>query len=130
MARGDRPISPHLSVYRWQISNTLSIVHRLTGVMLSIGSIFLVGWLVSVVAGYEAYAQANALLQSPPGSLMLFGWTFCFFYHLGNGIRHLVWDAGYGFEMREARASGWAVVAFALLLTIGVWVSVLTGAGG
>jgi len=130
MARGDRPLSPHVSVYRWQITNTLSILHRLTGVLLSLGAVVLVGWMISVASGYEAYARVNSTLQSPIGGLMLFGWTFCFFYHLGNGVRHLVWDAGHGFEMRQVRASGWAVVAFALLLTVGFWVSALASVEG
>jgi succinate dehydrogenase / fumarate reductase cytochrome b subunit len=130
MARGDRPLSPHLGVYRWQISNSLSILHRLTGVMLSLGTLVLVSWLVSVAAGYGPYSVMNAFLDGPLGSLMLFGWTFCFFYHLANGIRHLAWDIGYGFESRQARLSGVTVVVISLVLTLGVWVSALADVGG
>lgn len=118
MARVDRPLSPHLSVYRWDISNTLSILHRMTGVMLSMGSLALVGWLMSVVSGHDAYSRTSAFFSGIVGGLILFGLTFCFFYHLGNGIRHLFWDAGYGFEQGTARRSGWAVVASSLLLTL------------
>jgi succinate dehydrogenase / fumarate reductase cytochrome b subunit len=130
MARGDRPLSPHLGVYRWQISNSLSILHRLTGVMLSVGAFVLVGWLVSIAAGYGPYSIVNAFLAGPLGSLMLFGWTFCFFYHLANGIRHLAWDVGLGFDAQQARLSGLTVVVVALVLTFGVWISVFAGVEG
>lgn len=121
MARIDRPLSPFL-IYRWEISNTLSFLHRATGVMLSIGSLALVGWLMSVVSGHDAYARLTAFFAGIIGGLMLFGLTFCFFYHLGNGIRHLFWDAGYGFEPGHARRSGWIVVISSLLLTLMFWI--------
>ena len=89
--------------------------------MLSIGSLALVGWLMSVVSGHDAYARLTAFFAGIIGGLMLFGLTFCFFYHLGNGIRHLVWDAGYGFEPGHARRSGWIVVISSLLLTLMFW---------
>ena len=127
MAHSDRPLSPHLSVYRWQISNTLSIVHRMTGFALSFGALALVGWLVSISAGYDAYSTVNGLYSSVIGSLALFGWTFCFFYHCCNGIRHLCWDIGKGFEKRTAQQSGLLVVAVAFVLTVGLWAVVLTG---
>lgn len=124
MARHERPLSPHLDVYRWEISNTLSILHRATGVMLSFGAIALVGWLMSVVAGPQAYAALNGFFAGPIGGLMLFGWTFCFFYHLCNGIRHLAWDTGRGFEKERARMTGWLVVVVAIVMTLGVWIAV------
>jgi succinate dehydrogenase / fumarate reductase cytochrome b subunit len=127
MIRSDRPLSPHLSVYRWQISNTLSIIHRMTGFALSFGTVALVGWLVSIVAGYGTYALANNLFGSLIGNLALFGWSFCFFYHLCNGIRHLFWDVGKGFELRRAQQSGILVVVVSLLLTAGLWLVVLAG---
>ncbi len=127
MAHSDRPLSPHLSVYRWQISNTLSIVHRMTGFALSFGALALVGWLVSISAGYDAYSTVNGLYGSVIGSLALFGWTFCFFYHCCNGIRHLCWDIGKGFEKRTAQQSGLLVVAAALVLTVGLWAVLLAG---
>lgn len=125
MARAERPLSPHLGVYRWQISNSLSILHRAAGVALSVGALVLSGWLISVAVGYDAYARVAAWLAGPIGALLLFGWTFCFFFHLGNGIRHLVWDAGKGYEKATARRSGWAVVIAALVLTAGFWVLAL-----
>ena len=121
MARHARPLSPFL-VYRWEISNTLSILHRMTGVMLSIGSLALIGWLISLVAGHDAYSRLTAFFAGIVGGLILFGLTFCFFYHLGNGIRHLFWDAGFGFEKQRARMSGIAVVISALLLTLAFWI--------
>ena len=130
MAQTERPLSPHLGIYSWQISNTLSILHRATGVMLSLGALVLVGWLIAISAGYEAYARVIAWLSGPFGRLLLFAWTFCFFYHLGNGVRHLFWDAGIGFEKRQARLSGWAVVAFAIGLSLAVWATALLGGEG
>lgn len=121
MARADRPLSPHLGIYRWQIANTLSILHRATGVALSFGALVLAGWLISIAAGYDAYARVAAWLAGPIGALLLFGLNFCFFYHLGNGIRHLFWDAGHGFDKATAQRSGWAVVISSLALTAGFW---------
>ena len=130
MAHVNRPLSPHLDVYRWQWSNTLSIVHRLTGVLLSAGALAFTLWLTALAAGPGAYDVILSVLRSPLGMLALFGWTFCFFYHLCNGIRHLAWDAGYGFEIPQARASGYTVVAAALVLTAGCWIAALAGVGG
>jgi succinate dehydrogenase / fumarate reductase cytochrome b subunit len=129
MAHSERPLSPHLGIYRWEISNSLSILHRMTGVMLSAGALVLVGWLVSAVAGEDVYLTLDAWLSTFLGRLMLFGWTFCFFFHLGNGVRHLFWDAGYGFEKQRARMTGWTVVTFATSTTLIFWVYAL-GRGG
>lgn len=123
MVRYERPLSPHLDVYRWEVSNTLSILHRATGVALSFGAIALVGWLMSVVGGPAAYNALNGFFTGPIGGLMLFGWTFCFFYHLCNGIRHLAWDTGRGFEKDRARMTGWFVVIVALVMTLAVWLA-------
>jgi succinate dehydrogenase / fumarate reductase cytochrome b subunit len=108
-------------VYRWQVSNTLSILHRLTGVVLAVGSAGLVGWLLALASGPGAFQQAAAIVQSIPGQLLLVGWTFAFCYHLCNGIRHLAWDAGYGFDKHTARKSGIAAVACAAVLTAAIW---------
>lgn len=128
MAQLNRPLSPHLDVYRWQWSNALSIVHRLTGVMLTVGALALTVWLVAMAAGPGAYDAFTSLMGSAPGLLALAGWTFCFFYHLCNGIRHLAWDAGYGFDIPRARASGRMVLAAALTLTVLAWAAVVAGA--
>lgn len=129
MSQPNRPLSPHLGVYRWQISNTLSIVHRMTGVMLSLGAVVFTAWLVALAGGPDAYLGVIGVLRSLLGVLALAGWTLCFFYHLCNGIRHLCWDAGLGFEIAQARASGKAVVAAAVVLTAAFWLVVLTGSG-
>ena len=116
-----RPTSPHWQIYRWQMGNTLSILHRLTGAALSLGLIALSYWLVSLAGGPESYAAAAALFASPLGILILIGWTFAFLYHLLNGVRHLFWDAGRGFERTQRHASGWFVVLGSLALTLSVW---------
>jgi len=122
-------MSPHLGVYRWQVSNTLSILHRATGVMLSLGGLVFTTWLVSMSRGPDAYLGVVGWLRSPLGALLLFGWSFCFFFHLCNGVRHLAWDAGYGFAVPRARATGYTAVAVAVLLTILFWGLVLASGG-
>ncbi len=123
----DRPLSPHLMIYRWQISNTLSIIHRATGFAMSFGALALIVWLLSIANGYDAYSITSSLFGSILGSLALFGWTFCFFYHLCNGIRHMFWDIGKGFDKQVARQSGLFVVSAAIVLTVGLWAVVLIG---
>ena len=116
-----RPLSPHLQVYRLPLPAVLSISHRMTGMLLAAGSLVLVYWLAAVASGPEAHADAQARLGSLPGRALLLAITFSFFYHLGNGIRHLFWDAGKGFELRTVRASGVAVVLAAVVLTVLAW---------
>ncbi len=123
----DRPLSPHPMIYRWQISNTLSIIHRATGFAMSFGALALIVWLLSIANGYDAYSIASSLFGSILGTLALFGWTFCFFYHLCNGIRHMFWDIGKGFDKQVARQSGLFVVSAAIVLTVGLWAVVLIG---
>ena len=114
----DRPLSPHLSVYGWRITNTLSIVHRATGLVLTLGAIVLAWWLLAAAGGPQSHEDATAFLASGWMKLPLFAVAFCFFYHLANGIRHLSWDLGYGFERRQTRVSGWVVVAIAAAATV------------
>ena len=116
-----RPLSPHLGIYRWQLGNTLSIVHRFTGIALALGLLALCYWLVSLASGEENFRAAQRTLASPIGLASLIGWTFAFLYHLLNGVRHLFWDLGLGFERRQRHLSGWLVVIGALVLTICVW---------
>ena len=117
-----RPTSPHLGIYRWQIGNSLSILHRLTGVALALGLLALCYWLVSLAGGEQSYVEAAKWFASPPGLFGLVGWTFAFLYHLLNGVRHLFWDAGYGFELKDAYRSGWTVVAVSLIATAASWI--------
>ena len=125
-----RPLSPHLQVYKWQITMVLSISHRLTGVALSVGTLLLVWWLVALATGPQAFAVAQGFVGSWLGRLLLLGWTFSLFFHLANGIRHLFWDAGYGFENKTTTASGWAVVVASVALTVIAWIAGLAGMAG
>ena len=122
MTTGERPLSPHLQVYRWQITMTLSILHRATGIALAAGTLLLAWWLLALAAGPESYAQVQAFNGSWFGRLLLFGWTWSLFYHLCNGIRHLAWDAGFGFEIPTFYKTGWAVVIASLVLTLIAWI--------
>ncbi len=123
MSARDRPLSPHLQVYRPQLTMVLSITHRLTGVALAFGTLLLVYWLVAVASGAAAYDTAQGLIGSVLGRLLLFGWSVALFYHLCNGIRHLIWDAGYLLDLPEVYRSGWAVVVATLALTLISWVA-------
>lgn len=124
----NRPMSPHLQVYRWQITMTLSILHRATGVALTVGGFALVAWLVAVASGPEAFAKAQECLHSPVGAVLAFGWTFSLYYHLCNGVRHLVWDAGHGYSMKGLYTGGYIAIGTAVALTVGTW-AVLLGGG-
>jgi succinate dehydrogenase / fumarate reductase cytochrome b subunit len=123
----ERPLSPFMIPvwYRFQVTSFLSILHRLTGIALALGSILLAWWLVSVAAGGELFAVTHAFIASSIGMLLLFGWSIAFFYHLCNGIRHLAWDAGHGFELRQAYRSGYTVLVATALLTALTWLYVL-----
>lgn len=129
MAADNRPLSPHLQIYRPQITSVLSILHRISGVVLSFGIVVLVYWLAAAAAGGSAYSSAVGLLGSFLGKLLLFAWSLAFFYHLLNGIRHLVWDSGRGFEIPEVYRSGWIVVALTFVMTVVFWAALLAGGG-
>lgn len=122
MSNSGRPLSPHLSVYRWPITMTLSILHRMTGVGMSFGLIVFSIWLIQAAAGPEQYQYFRVALSHPIGIGLLIAWTFAFFLHLGNGIRHLVWDLGYGFEKSQANASAYFVLFMAAVLTAVFWI--------
>jgi succinate dehydrogenase / fumarate reductase, cytochrome b subunit len=124
MDPNDRPLSPHLSIYRWPITMVSSILHRATGVAMSVGFVLFVIWLADTASGPDAYAALADAMRSLLGKILLVGWSWAFFYHLSNGIRHLVWDAGYGFEKEQANASAWLVIAAAVVLTVVFWVAV------
>jgi succinate dehydrogenase / fumarate reductase cytochrome b subunit len=116
-----RPLSPHLQIYKPQITSALSIFHRITGMALSIGTLLLVWWLVAAATSDAAYASASGFMRSPIGYLLLFGWTVALWYHFLAGIRHLCWDAGYGFELPTVHASGRAVLIGTPVLTVLTW---------
>ena len=125
----EHPLSPFMfpTWYRFQLTSALSIIHRLTGIALALGSILLTWWLVAVAAGGEWFAATHAFMVSPIGKLALFLWSVAFVDHLCNGIRHLAWDAGYGFELRDAYRSGYAVLAATVVLTVLAWLYVVLG---
>ena len=123
MAQVHRPLSPHLQVYRPQLTSVLSILHRLTGLALGVGTLLLVWWLAAAAGGPESFDIVQAFNASWLGRILLLGWTFALFYHLCNGIRHLAWDLGWGFELSSAYRSGWAAVAGSGALTVIAWVA-------
>ena len=130
MSTGSRPLSPHLQIYKPQITSVLSILHRLTGIALALGTLVLAWSLIAAAAGPDAFASAQAAFGSFLGRLFLFGWTFALFYHLANGIRHLCWDAGFGYQLHTVSVTGWTVVAAAVVLTLGAWVLGYAAVGG
>ena len=130
MASHNRPLSPHLQVYKPQLTSVLSILHRATGIALAVGTLLLVWWLVAAATGEAAFADVQAVIGSWIGRLLLLGWSFALFYHLCNGIRHLFWDAGKGFEIEQAYMSGRIVVGAAVVLTIAAWVWGYASMGG
>jgi len=121
MNTNQRPLSPHLQVYKPQWTSVLSILHRISGVGLSAGTLVMVAWLVALARGPAAFAQLLDFMGHPVVVVALIGSTLALFYHLLNGIRHLIWDTGMMLELKPARASGWIVVVSALLLTALVW---------
>ena len=118
----DRPMSPHLQVWRWHVTMFTSIAHRATGLALYVGILILAGWVVALASGAEAFDTYKALLGSPLGLVVLFGLTVAFLYHLANGVRHLFWDAGKGFEPKTADMTGWAVIVFGVVAAVLIWI--------
>ncbi|MGB7754461.1 MAG: succinate dehydrogenase, cytochrome b556 subunit [Salinisphaera sp.] len=118
----NRPLSPHLQIYRWQISMLTSIAHRASGIVLALGAVLLAIWLVAAANGPDAYATVNGVFASWFGQLIMFLWSFALFYHLCNGIRHLVWDVGVGLDLETARMTGFVAIGVAAALTIFVWI--------
>jgi succinate dehydrogenase / fumarate reductase cytochrome b subunit len=129
MSKDNRPLSPHLTIYRPQITSVLSITHRLTGIALFAGTALIVVWLWSVAYVPAFYATLHGWLASGIGRLMLLGWMAAFYYHLANGIRHLFWDIGWGFTIPQVNRSGWLVILFTLAVTAATWGFVTYGMG-
>lgn len=128
-AAREPPLSPFVSVWRWHITMAASIAHRVTGVALYVAALIAAAWAISLAGGPAAYAGFKAVMASPIGLLVMFGLTVSLFYHLANGIRHLVWDTGHGLDVKSANASAVLVIAFALAASIAIWViAAMTGA--
>ena len=130
MAKHPRPLSPHISIYSWKFTMLLSILHRATGIALGVGALLLVYWLCAAASGPAAFADAQGFIGSWFGLLVLFGFSYALFYHLCNGIRHLFWDAGYGFELTTAWSSALATVAVSVALTVLAWIAGISFMGG
>jgi succinate dehydrogenase / fumarate reductase cytochrome b subunit len=129
MPQTARPISPHLSVYRWEIQMVVSIVHRVTGVFLALGSLMLICLLSSLAFGPDAFARTQHYALTLPGLVLLLGWSWSLAFHLLNGLRHLFEDIGWGFAVRRFMATGWLVVIGSLVLTAMIWGWVMLGRG-
>lgn len=121
MTNHDRPLSPHISIYRWPITMVLSIMHRISGIAMSVGLIVLVAWLYDAASGPAAYAVFSTVMGSAFGKFLLVAWSLAFFYHLSNGLRHLFWDMGRGFEKEQANRSSWIVLVATIVLTAVFW---------
>jgi len=120
-----RPLSPYW-IYRWQITMWLSSLHRITGLLLSAGALARAVWLLALAGGPQSYAAVQPVFGSGLFKILLVGWTFCFFLHLANGVRHLAWDVGAGFDKQTIAASGWTVIVVAVLATAGFsWLAIL-----
>lgn len=126
----ERPLSPHLTIYRWQVTMLASITHRATGLALMVGALALAWWLVSVSNGPEGYESFMALANTPVGWLILFGFTWSLSFHMLNGIRHLAWDLGYGFNKVTATQTGTLVYVLSVVIAVGLFAFVWTGHGG
>lgn len=116
-----RPLSPHLQVYTPQLTSILSIMNRVTGLAVSAGTLLLVWWLVAAASGPGAFERVQSFIGSPIGLFMLFGWTASLFYHFFGGLRHLAWDFGYGYDLPQTHASGWAAIIAAVIATVLTW---------
>ena len=120
-----RPLSPHLQVYRPQLTSVLSIMNRLSGIAASVGTLMMVWWLVASAGSPGGFATMQGFMGSPLGLILLFGWTVALVYHFVGGLRHLAWDAGYGFDLPQVYASGWAAIAATGVLTVLIWLVAL-----
>ncbi|KPF94541.1 succinate dehydrogenase [Rhodopseudomonas sp. AAP120] len=121
-ARIDRPLSPHMQTYRWSLTMTMSIVHRATGIALYSGTLLLAWWLIACAAGPASYATIQSFTGSWIGRLILFGYTWALMHHLLSGVRHFVWDLGYGFKTADREWLTWAALIGGIVLTVLLWV--------
>ena len=127
MSARPRPLSPHLQVYRWQMTSVLSILHRGTGLFLVLGSVMIAFWVVALALSHNIFASYQAWLGSLLGKVLLAGWSFSLFFHWANGIRHLLWDAGWGYEIERVYMTGWIVVLLSVVLTGLLWLLPVLG---
>jgi succinate dehydrogenase / fumarate reductase cytochrome b subunit len=116
-----RPLSPHLTVYRWPITMTMSILHRITGGALYVGTVLMAWWLIAAATSESQFAFVDGVVGSWFGLLVLFGYSWALFHHLAGGVRHLIWDTGTGLEKHNASMLGWATLAVSVALTLALW---------
>lgn len=129
MSASARPLSPHLSVYRWQIQMVTSILHRATGIALAFGTLLLCIALLALASGPEAFERVRAFCASWIGLVLLVGWTWALAFHLLNGIRHLLQDVGMGYSIAQFVRNGWLATIGSLVLTVLVWTCVFVSGG-
>ena len=129
MADTRRPLSPHLQIYKWQVQMVTSIVHRATGIALSVGTLLVLWGVFSLASGEDSYNQFKTCLGSPIGMILMIGWSWALFYHLCNGIRHLFQDGGMGYAIPQFIRSSWLSIIGSFVLTIIVWAYVLMSGG-
>ncbi len=122
MPVNERPLSPHLSIYKVDLPMMLSGLHRITGIALSVGSILLVGWIACAVYYPAGFAVLNSFLGGFIGQFVLFGWTFSLIYHSLSGVRHLIWDTGQMLEVEQIVGSGKIMLALTIVLTLLAWI--------
>ena len=129
MADTRRPLSPHMQVYRWQVQMVTSILHRATGIALAVGTVLVICGLLDLAAGEDSFNHFKSMIGSPLGIVLMIGWSWALFYHLCNGIRHLIQDAGAGYAIAQFVRSSWLSVVGSIVLTLLVWAYVLTAGG-
>lgn len=129
MPQAARPLSPHIGIYRWQLTMVLSMLHRASGIALTAGTLLLIALLIALAAGPDAYARVQGFCASVIGMFLLFGWTWSLCFHLCNGVRHLAWDTGWGYEIRRSNLTGWIVAIASLAMTALIWACVFAQRG-
>lgn len=129
-AERDRPLSPHLQVYKLPLNGLLSISHRLTGLVLALGALGVVVMLVTAASGSQAYQSFHAASYHWLGQVVLVAFTLALYYHLCAGVRHLFWDAGYGYDLKSAQLGSWLVMIGAVVLTVLTWLVAISASGG
>jgi succinate dehydrogenase / fumarate reductase cytochrome b subunit len=117
-----RPLSPHIQIYRWPVTMVMSILNRITGAALYVGTVLLAAWLMAAASGPEAFARAQWLAGSPIGLLVLFGYTWALMHHMLGGLRHFVWDLGFGHGAVERIWLSYATIVGSVVLTLAIWV--------
>ncbi|MGE0054677.1 MAG: succinate dehydrogenase, cytochrome b556 subunit [Hyphomicrobium sp.] len=128
--RPQRPLSPHLQVYSPLINMVMSGIHRITGAALYVGSLLLCWWLIAAATGPEYFDYVSGIFGSWFGRLVLFGYTWALLHHLIGGLRHFIWDLGYGFDLKTIDKLSWGTVILSVVLTLLIWIVVLAKGSG